>query len=295
MQNITPVRVERLPEADLGEEEIHPAPFNGSLRVVSLERLDVHTVVAEYWTPKSEGKLWDLLYKVTQRGLMLAWGRDPNEDAVPVRVRVRIDYPLQDAWEVEVTISANEFGRVFSVAYDMYWAIYEMDDAEWGGVVPRNESLPLNRAHGKYVWGHDMKDLVFEQLIFSVAPGAEPIEPSKLPLSPERRRVIRAIQSQHFSIEPTLLSIAVYCDESKEAIYLIGVNTEAIETEVVEPASFKPHGEISMPLMMADVTPSQWQRIESGELSLPKGWPSDLVTILKPPPLLGTVSFGIGS
>ena len=74
----------------------------------------------------------------------------------------------------EVTIPAWRIGEIFGICHDMYKAVYDMDDEAWKeegkDEAPRMGPKIINRAHGKYVWGHDMDDLVFEWVGFTTNP-----------------------------------------------------------------------------------------------------------------------------
>jgi len=90
-----------------------------------------------------------------------------------VKVRIRLDYPLNEPHTKAVTIRTDKPGEVFGHAADMYFDIYKEDAKQGGGahicdvVKPGSRgSKLLNRAHGPLVWGHDFQDLFFESIHF---------------------------------------------------------------------------------------------------------------------------------
>lgn len=121
-------------------------------------------------------ELYKLLYAVAPRGFCEVHGKDAPP--VPIQVRLVLDYPLQHTWAATITLDARELGIVFAAAHDMYRQIFALDDQAWrdGGhdTAPRGAPGLANRAGGKYVWGHDFTDLVFESLLFARAPGVQP-------------------------------------------------------------------------------------------------------------------------
>ena len=136
----------------------------------------IRKAFAHCWAPSYEGEsLSELLYHSTARG-MNARVTDKYKVSLPVRVRILLTYPLHNPWEYTATIPSDLFGSVFGIAYDMYASIYGVDDAKWGpGGAERLAPNMLNRASGEHVWGHDMRDLVFERLQFVPNPEAKPI------------------------------------------------------------------------------------------------------------------------
>ncbi len=179
--------------------ELHSVPFGGLAINEFYEGAALREVVADYFTPdhadqatkyqddkvdRDSTALWDLYYKIIPRGSLKRLGRD-DEYSFPVRLRILITYPLQETWEAEFEIPANRFGEVFSIAHDMYCHIYDLDDDAWRvdghqDNAPRAGGKSLKRAKGKYVWGHDMSDLVFEGLAFTPNPNWPMVKKKKM-------------------------------------------------------------------------------------------------------------------
>lgn len=91
---------------------------------------------------------------------------DPRtSDRAPATVRIVLDYPLQEEFTRAVEIDLRRPGEVFGLAADLYRELYAEDERRGGGahmdeIVPGSKLM--NRASGPLVWGHDIRDLVFE-------------------------------------------------------------------------------------------------------------------------------------
>ena len=93
--------------------------------------------------------------------------------------------------------------------------------------------------------------------------------------------VAREMAQQHFQIEPGLMSILQCTGNSAvessptEPIKLLEVNNDTVPVGVI-PLHFGPlpRNGIFFPSVIIEITPDEFQRIESSELSLPDGWNS---------------------
>jgi hypothetical protein len=143
-------------------------------------------IVVHPGCPSDALDLRKLLYEVAPRGFCDAYGLDAPP--VPIEVRVEIGAYLEHTWSVTAMIDARELGIVFAIAHDMYRHVYAMDDRVWKEQgrepAPRVSKTVVNRAPGKYVWGHDIGDLVFEQLYFRQADGVEPFKRDRVYTDP---------------------------------------------------------------------------------------------------------------
>ncbi len=172
------------------DAEKHATPFGEGVPVCAFADSQLCDVVARYWRPsfyrdvvdaegnvtgQQESALAILLAGVCTRGEAQALGVDPKRDEIPVIVRVVLSYPLHEHWISEVKIHANEVGRIFEIAFRMYVSLYESDAESHGGKAPRSSVLPGNRVQGSHVWGHDMTDLVFENVYFVPASDTQPV------------------------------------------------------------------------------------------------------------------------
>lgn len=86
--------------------------------------------------------------------------------------------------------------------------------------------------------------------------------------------IVERIVQEHFDIETGLQEVAVYSPENDSVLRLLEVNEETLPTGQVQPFLFSPNDEREVPIMIADVTPDEWKKIQEGRISLPKGWPS---------------------
>jgi len=153
--------------------EHHDVPFD-TMRIDAYhEGALIREAAAQYWQPRYDTKLYEILWNVFPQGLLQCLGRGV-EGGFPVEVRIVLTYPLNEFWEAQVRIPTNRLGEIFAIAHDMYKHIYDLDDAEWQSEgqddAPRVAPKVLNRARGQHVWGHDMSDLVFEGVGFHPHP-----------------------------------------------------------------------------------------------------------------------------
>ncbi len=209
--------------SELSEEEVvdiegaceyHLVPF-GSLSVDAFhEGALIREAVAQYWAPEytlgtsggasRDSALSQIMWNVFPQGLLQCHGRSKTDFGFLVEVRIILTYPLHEYWEATVKIPANRIGEVFAIAYDIYKHIYDLDNSEWQSeghqdAAPRGRAAILNRASGKYVWGHDMRDLVFESIGFLVNPEWAMSERHKIKIIDEGEE---AEKGERFKSEP---------------------------------------------------------------------------------------------
>ena len=194
---VTPEISELTEERTIAIEEAcehHKVPF-GALRVDAFhEGALIREAVAQYWRPEygfktddgwEDSKLSQIMWNVAPQGLLQCLEREPGAGDFLVEIRIILTYPLQHAWEATARVPANRLGEVFAIAHDMYRHVYDLDEAEWQSkghqdAAPRGAPKLLNRASGKYVWGHDMGDLVFEYIEFMADPEWPTIKKKKM-------------------------------------------------------------------------------------------------------------------
>lgn len=87
-------------------------------------------------------------------------------------------------------------------------------------------------------------------------------------------KIIGRLIQEHFEIEAGLRQIAIFSGENDREIRLIEINEEALPTGQVEPFVFSPDEQVPFPILIADVTPEEWDNICNGHIPLPEGWPS---------------------
>lgn len=158
--------------------EQHGTPFHPP--VVGFRRGSaMRAVYEQFWQPEvsvesdsapgmmsnERSKLWLALRDIRPAYCRELWPA-PDLDGGPPpkkKAKVIIDYPLHQPMEREVMLDLSRPGEIFGVAFDMYEAAYDADDAGGGGArIPGMQ----NRAPGPMVWGHDIDDLVFEHVLW---------------------------------------------------------------------------------------------------------------------------------
>lgn len=164
--------------------------MNDTFKIAEADGSPIREATSQYWKPSyynqsewdaegkkiekpEQSKLWSILAGVLPQGILTSYHKEDKFD-FDVRVRIAICYPLHDVHAVEVTLRPSRFGEVFAITHDLYKEIYDQDDADWAekgeDKAPRLTPKMLNRARGSLVWGHDMSDLVFEGMEFSMEP-----------------------------------------------------------------------------------------------------------------------------
>ena len=85
----------------------------------------------------------------------------PSRRVAPVKVVIRLDYPLRSPQSKVVTIDRKYPGEIFALTHDFYRELYAQDVKGGGKEGPAAGGPMLNRGFGPMVWGHDMGDLAF--------------------------------------------------------------------------------------------------------------------------------------
>jgi CheY-like chemotaxis protein len=83
---------------------------------------------------------------------------------------------------------------------------------------------------------------------------------------------VEGLAQLHFEADEGVEQIAWFrTDEGKE-IHLIEINRTALPSDSIQVFRFAPSEEVPFPMLIADVRPSEWERVQSGEIPLPEGW-----------------------
>lgn len=86
----------------------------------------------------------------------------------------------------------------------------------------------------------------------------------------------RELAHWHFGVEPDLRQVIRLVTDNEEdpgePIKLLEVNAATVTTGSVEPFAFAPSESVPFPTVIAEVTPEDFDKIERGELELPRGW-----------------------
>jgi len=83
---------------------------------------------------------------------------------------------------------------------------------------------------------------------------------------------IREIARLHFLMDDSIERIIWFQNKDHKEVQLIEVNRTALPIESVETFLIPESEEIALPLLITDVTPQEWERIQSSEIKLPDGW-----------------------
>jgi hypothetical protein len=94
----------------------------------------------------------------------------PTRRRAPVRVRIDLHYPLREKRSKVVVLDRRYPGEIFGLAHDFYRELYAEDERRGGKAGPMNGGKgPLvNRGAGPLIWGHDIADLVFEGVHYTL-------------------------------------------------------------------------------------------------------------------------------
>jgi hypothetical protein len=83
---------------------------------------------------------------------------------------------------------------------------------------------------------------------------------------------VKRIAKLHFSLDDEIEQIIWFANGDKKRVCLIEVNRTALPTDSVEPFLLSASEEIPLELLIADVTPKEWEKIIGGEIKLPTDW-----------------------
>jgi hypothetical protein len=92
------------------------------------------------------------------------------------------------------------------------------------------------------------------------------------PISPDCRRVARALARDHAKADPALVGIWLARDPSQREVRLIEVTGESPTTMELLAVRFRATAHVPLPSAVLVISPEEWAAIESGELELPQGW-----------------------
>lgn len=84
--------------------------------------------------------------------------------------------------------------------------------------------------------------------------------------------VVRRLVRSHFETEESIDQIIWVKDGEEREIRLIEINHDTLPTGSIETFYFAPSKDVPFPVRIADVTPKEWERVQSGDIPLPPGW-----------------------
>lgn len=91
------------------------------------------------------------------------------------------------------------------------------------------------------------------------------------------QKFVEGLAYLHFETEDSIEQIIWVRSDNDQEIRLIEVNRTTLPTDDLQVFRFAPSEDVPFPLFIADVTPAEWNRIQSREIPLPRGW--DLETV----------------
>ncbi len=93
---------------------------------------------------------------------------------------------------------------------------------------------------------------------------------------PNKDQAARELAEWHFGVEPDLTQVIRIVGDDEDApgepIKLLEVNAATVATGSVEPFAFAPSESVPFPIVIAEVTPEEYERIQRSEIALPRGW-----------------------
>jgi hypothetical protein len=96
---------------------------------------------------------------------------------------------------------------------------------------------------------------------------------------PSKEQVARELIAEHFAIEPHLQAVyRIVADNeasATEPIELLEVNAATVATGGVTPFEFAPTQDVPFPTVIAEVTPAEFEALQTDGSKLPKGWRLD--------------------
>jgi len=88
-------------------------------------------------------------------------------------------------------------------------------------------------------------------------------------------RMVEQLVHEHFEFDDRLESVIWIAHGMEPEIRLIQVTPETFPSRDVLAFYFPPSDEVPYPLLIAQVTPDEWQMVLRGEIPLPDGWSLD--------------------
>ena len=83
---------------------------------------------------------------------------------------------------------------------------------------------------------------------------------------------VESLAQLHFEADDGIEQIIWLRSGDEKEICLIEVNRTALPTESIQVFRFAPSEDVPFPIFIADVRPTEWDRIQSGDIPLPEGW-----------------------
>ncbi|MBM4464160.1 MAG: response regulator [Chloroflexi bacterium] len=86
------------------------------------------------------------------------------------------------------------------------------------------------------------------------------------------KEFVESLAQLHFEADDGIEQIIWVRSGDEKEIRLIEVNRTALPTESIQIFRFAPSEDVPFPTFIADIRPTEWERIQSGDIPLPEGW-----------------------
>jgi len=100
------------------------------------------------------------------------------------------------------------------------------------------------------------------------------------------RDFVESLAKMHFEADEGVEQIVWFKSREGKEIRLIEVNRTALPSDSIQVFRFAPSDEVPFPIFIADVRPSEWERVQSGDISLPEGWITENIEVFQRAELL---------
>lgn len=93
--------------------------------------------------------------------------------------------------------------------------------------------------------------------------------------------LVRYLARLHFESDDAIERIGWFRSEGEKQVRLIEVSRTTLPTGSIQVFRFPASEEIPFPILIADVTPTEWSQVVSGDIELPPNWALDTVQMFE--------------
>lgn len=98
------------------------------------------------------------------------------------------------------------------------------------------------------------------------------IKSQKKAISKRNKSSVEGIARLHFLMDDSIEKIIWFQNSKRKEIQLLEVSRTALPTQSVEAFLISANKEVNVDLLVADITPKEWESIQSKKIKLPSGW-----------------------
>jgi DNA-binding NarL/FixJ family response regulator len=98
------------------------------------------------------------------------------------------------------------------------------------------------------------------------------IKTTKKEISKVNKSSVKEIARLHFLMDNSIEKIVWFQNNKRREIQLLEVSRTALPTQSVEAFLISANKEVKIDLLVADVTPQEWESIQNKKIELPSGW-----------------------